>query len=100
MASFTYHFNWEPAKADTNFRKHGVRFEATTAAVMDPLALSLFDADHSESEERWVTLGQGGDRALLVVVHTFDELNSEEAVVRIVSARWATNTERRMYEGR
>ena len=73
MASFTYHFNWEPAKTDTNFRKHGVRFEAATAAVMDPLALSLFDADHSESEE---------------------------AVVRIVSARWATNTERRMYEGR
>ncbi len=64
----------------------------------DPLALSVYDEDHSEQEERWITLGQAVNGSLLVVVHTFEELDGNEARVRLISARPATAHERRQYQ--
>ena len=52
----------------------------------------------SENEERWITLGQTENGSLLVVVHTYQESSDTEAVVRIISARPATNHEQRDYE--
>jgi len=95
---FDYHFEWDPAKAADNRHKHGVGFELVATVFRDPLALSRFDDEHSETEERWVTLGQADNSKLLVVVHTFQELDEHNATVRIVSARPATRHEQRHYE--
>lgn len=64
-------FDWDPAKAATNAAKHGVTFEAAMTVFRDPLALTLFDPDHSVGEERWVTLGETASGNLLVVVDTW-----------------------------
>lgn len=99
MTPFTHHFSWDPEKADANRRKHGVSFEDAATVLADALAVTLYDESHSETEERWVTLGQTVSGVLLVVIHTFEELNPLEAAVRIISARPATAVERRAYEG-
>jgi len=95
---FHYHFEWDLAKAVGNRSKHGVGFELAATVFRDPLALSRFDEEHSEAEERWVTLGQAGNGRLLTVVHTFTEMDEHNATVRIISARLATKREQRDYE--
>lgn len=95
---FYYHFDWDPAKAAGNRRKHGVGFELAATVFQDPLALSCFDEAHSTVEERWVTLGLAGNGRLLVVVHTFENLDEHNSAVRIISARIATKREQRNYE--
>jgi uncharacterized protein len=79
----------------TNWRKHGVSFRLAATVFRDPLALSRYDFEHSQSEERWITLGQAETGQLAVVVHTFEEL-AAEARIRIISARYATARERRI----
>lgn len=95
---FTHHFSWDPRKAEANRRKHGVSFEDAATVLADPLALTVYDEEHSETEERWVTVGEAVSGGLLVVSHTFEELSPQEAAVRIISARPATASERRAYE--
>jgi len=97
-AHFVYRFAWDPAKAAANRRKHGVSFEQAAGVFRDPLALSRYDEEQSESEERWLTLGLSENGALLVVSHTFEELSEQEARVRLISAREATAQERQQYE--
>jgi uncharacterized protein len=94
---FVYLFDWDISKAMANWHKHGVGFEVAATVFQDPLALSRYDVEHSESEERWVTLGKVETGQLVVVVHTFEDL-TEEAWIRIISARYATAHERRQYE--
>lgn len=74
-------------------------FELAATVLRDPLALSRYDVEHSEVEERWITLGLAETGQLLVVVHTVEEISEQEARVRIISARFATAHERRQYEG-
>ena len=62
--------------------------------------LSIVDEDHSEGEERWLTLGQAENGKLLVVVHTYHEMDVRSASIRIISARPATKRERRQYEAK
>ncbi len=93
-----YRFSWDPDKAEANRRKHRVSFEQATALFRDPLALSRYDEEHSETEERWVTLGQAENGTMLVVCHTFEELTPNEAQVRLISAREATSAERAQYQ--
>lgn len=96
--AFQYSFEWDPNKAVANRRKHGIGFEQAATVFRDNLAVSIYDEDHSEDEERWVTLGQAENGALLVVVHTCQEISETEAVIRIISARPATSHEQRDYE--
>jgi uncharacterized DUF497 family protein len=96
--SFAYRFAWDAAKARANWRKHRVSFELAIAVFRDPLALSLYDEEHGEGEERWLTLGQVENGTLLVVSHTFEELDKWEARVRIISARRASSNERAQYQ--
>lgn len=92
------HFEWDPAKAASNLRKHGVSFGEAANVFSDPLALTLCDHNHDEIEERWITLGQTGGRRLVVVVHTWRE--GETLIhVRIISAREATIHELKQYQG-
>jgi uncharacterized DUF497 family protein len=95
---FKLHFEWDPAKESANFRKHGVRFLPAQSVFRDPLAVSRHDDEHDSREERWVTVGQTGDLALVVVVHTYEPVDEEQVLVRIISARRATAHERRNYE--
>ena len=54
---FEYQFEWDPVKAGINYKKHGISFERAAGVFKDPMAISIFDKDHSRFEERWVTLG-------------------------------------------
>jgi uncharacterized protein len=97
-APFVYSFEWDPAKVRENAAKHGIAFELAASVLQDPLALTVYDEDHSETEERWVTLGCAEDGKLLVVIHTFKDSGATGATVRIISAREATRQERNNYE--
>jgi hypothetical protein len=68
------------------------------AVLRDPLAVTVFDADHSDDEERWFTLGSSATGRLLAVAHRYRSLGPDSASARIISAREATRTERRQYE--
>ena len=97
--SYQYHFTWDPAKAIVNRDKHSVSFEQAATLFQDPLAVSIYDDEHSsDNEERWITLGQAENGTLLVVVHTFEETDDDAAEIRLISAREATRNERRQYE--
>ena len=87
------HFEWNAAKAARNFRKHRISFKEASTVFYDPLAVTGVDSDHSEGEERLITFGMSSERRLLVVSHT-----ERGEAIRIISARIATQTERRIYE--
>lgn len=89
---------WDDAKAQSNLLKHGVSFAQAATVMLDPLALTVFDAERSEAEERWFTLGQTSDGHLLAVAHTYQVLETNIARVRLISAREATRPERQQYE--
>lgn len=84
---------WEPIKAKTNWRKHGVTFEQAATVFNDSLSFTIPDPLHSEVEERFVIIGQSIRKRLLVVVHTDRGDN-----IRIISARVANTHERETYE--
>jgi uncharacterized DUF497 family protein len=91
------YFEWDGRKAETNFRKHGVRFEEAALVFDDPFALS--EQDRIENgEQRWQNVGMAGGCLLLLVAHTvrFEEKGVE--VIRIISARRVNRKERRRYE--
>ncbi|QGX39334.1 BrnT family toxin [Permianibacter aggregans] len=94
-----YHFEWDAAKAASNRRKHGISFELAATVFRDPLMLSMFDDEHSEQEERWVTLGKAANQVLVVVVHTWRDEAANAVRIRLISARPATAAERQQYEG-
>lgn len=89
---------WDPVKAQANAKKHGVSFAEAATVLRDPLAVTVFDAGHSDDEERWFTLGSSATGRLLAVAHTYRSLGPDSASARIISAREATRTERRQYE--
>ena len=91
-------FTWDAVKAASNLAKHGVAFVQAAAVLADAMALTVFDEEHSELEERWFTLGMNSDGKLLAVSHTYTATGPASAWVRIISAREATRNERRQYE--
>jgi uncharacterized DUF497 family protein len=86
-------FEWDPRRAAANLRKHGVSFEEATTALRDALALTGRDPDHSHGEARYITFGVSSRNRLLVVAHT-----DRGGLIRIIHARAATKSERRIYE--
>lgn len=86
-------FQWNPDKANSNIKKHGVSFEEAVTVFGDPLAVTISDPDHSVGEFRFLTIGQSTLQRLLVVSHT-----EREGQIRLISARLATRQERRNYE--
>jgi len=93
-----FDFDWDANKARTNLTKHGVSFRLATSVFRDPLALTIFDDEHSDDEDRWVTLGRAQNGQVLVVVHTSEDLSSTQLHLRIISARRADPAEVRDYE--
>lgn len=84
---------WDPAKAESNLRKHRVSFEEAATVLGDPLSVTLDDPDHSESEPRSLLLGRASTSRLLIVAIT-----ERGEAVRLISARPMTPRERRTYE--
>lgn len=93
-----YTFEWDPIKAKENLRKHRISFDRAAEVLADPLALSIVDEEHSEREERWVSLGKDRRGTLLILIHTFSEVSAGECEIRIISARKAHKRETRQYE--
>ena len=86
-------FEWDEAKDSSNQQKHGLEFsEAAELFQSGDEYLEIFDADHSEDEDRFIAIGPIA-RGLIVVVYT----EPEEGVVRIMSAREATHRERSLF---
>ncbi len=91
-----YSFEWDPVKAKSNKAKHKVSFWEATTVFRDSRALTIFDSDHSDVEDRWLTIGFSGSGKLLVTCHTFQE-KDDHASIRIFSSRKATKTESQQY---
>ena len=90
-------FEWDARTNAANERKHGVSFDEAASVFSDEHALLITDPDHSEEEDRFVLLGLSASLRALVVCHCYRE-NAE--VIRIVSARKATRSERTQYNRR
>ena len=93
-----YRFEWDFNKAKTNLTKHKISFEDATSVFKDERAISLFDEKHSDSEERWITIGMDSVTRTLVVIHTFISMDKENTNIRIISARKATKKEQQIYK--
>ena len=89
-------FVWDPGKEKINKRKHKVAFAEACCIFADKYQLNLFDLEHSESEDRWITIGQTTNNKILVVVHTFRKAKDKE-LIRIISARKASKSEVKQY---
>ena len=86
-------FEWDDAKAASNFKKHRVSFDEAVTVFGDSLAITFPDTDHKDGEYRSRTYGMSSCGRLLVVVHTERRNN-----VRIISARKATKYEKNIYK--
>jgi uncharacterized DUF497 family protein len=79
---------WDPAKAQSNLARHGVSFDETASARLDPMARAFEDPDASD-EQRWVALGSSTRLRLLVVMYS----TPNDSVIRLISARKANRKE-------
>jgi len=86
-------FEWDPAKAGANRRKHGVSFHEAVTVFDDPLAITYADPDHSIAERREITIGASARDRLLIVSQA-----DRSGTIRIISVRRATRKERKIYE--
>ena len=86
-------FEWNPLKAEINLKKHQVSFEEAATVFNDPLSVTFPDPDHSVGEDRYLIIGLSVAYKVLVISHTY-----RDDTIRIISAREATNQEKRFYE--
>jgi uncharacterized protein len=87
-------FEWDPAKAASNLRKHGVSFEEAQTPFLDDHALVVDDPEHAADEARFILLGLSASLRMLVLVPV---LRTERGAIRLISARQATRSERATY---
>ena len=88
-------FDWDPAKARENVRKHGISFDEARTVFADENAILLDDPDHSSAEDRFALLELSAPLRVLVVAHCYREGAS---IIRVISARKATRIERAQYD--
>ena len=84
-------FEWDEEKAKINKVKHGISFETAAMVFMDEERIEYFDEEHSEMEDRYITIGFAGD--VLLVVYTY-----RDPKIRLISARIANERERKRYK--
>ena len=85
-------YEWDSSKAAANLKKHQVAFTEAATVFLDPLALTYQDPDHSEGEQRYITLGESTGGRVILVAH----LDRDDRI-RIISARRATRKEAHEY---
>ncbi len=88
-------FDWDPAKAGENIKRHGVSFDEATTVFFDDLAKVAADPGHSSDEDRFVIVGFRSRQRLLLVVHCYRD---RDEVIRLISARTLTKKERKNFE--
>ncbi len=86
-------FEWDDTKAESNLRKHGVSFDEAVTVFGSIATLTIYDAGHSGSEDRFMDIGPSVTGRILVVVYT-----ERGDRIRIIGCRKATHAERRQYE--
>lgn len=89
-------FEWDPEKDKTNKGKHKVTFLEACYVFADKYMLTFYDNEHSEDEDRWVTIGQALNNKTLVVIHTYRKAKGKESV-RLISVRKAAKHEEKQY---
>src|SRR5436853_4981784 len=93
MPKDSLEFEWDPKKAASNLRKHGVSFEEAASVFNDMLATIYEDPDHATSEKRYLTIGTSAKGRLLHIAHA-----DRGERIRIINARQVTRKERELYE--
>jgi len=86
-------FEWDDEKAKSNYKKHGISFDEAATIFNDPRIATISDPDHSEDEERYVSIGKSIIMRIISVIHTYREKR-----IRLISARKATKAEKKTYE--
>jgi len=86
-------YEWDKRKEASNIKDHGVSFHEASTVFLDPYSLSFYDPDHSDDEDRFITLGIAATGKILFVSHT-----DRGMVTRIISARESTKKECEGYE--
>ena len=86
-------FEWDPKKAASNLRKHGVSFEEAVSVFSDLLATVYEDPDHSKREKRFLMIGTSARGRLLHIAYA-----DRGERIRIINARKLTRRERDLYE--
>jgi uncharacterized DUF497 family protein len=91
-------FEWDEKKARANLEKHRIGFEEARTIFADPFLVTFVYEFHSSKEERFISIGLSERNRVLLAVHTEREEQNETIVIRIISCRKATQTERKRYE--
>lgn len=89
----TLRIEWDPRKASSNLRKHGIAFTEAATVFADPLSLTIEDPEHSLGENRFIIIGQSHRGRTVIVSHM-----EQGDTIRIISARMAAKREKRAYE--
>lgn len=85
-------FDWNKEKAQRNLGKHGISFDEAKTVFDDEMFITFVDDEHSDDEERYITLGLSSSGRLLMVAHA-----DRGDTIRIISARKATKNEENFY---
>ena len=97
MLQLNMNFEWNEEKNNINQKKHGISFEEAKEVFNDPLQISKLDYRFNYFEERWITIGSTNNYKILVVANLFFTKKGDE-IIRIISARKATKSERKNYD--
>lgn len=92
-------FDWGTDKERRNIRRHRLDFRRAASIFRDPNQIVIYDDEHSDFEERWITIGIDSGGVLRVVVHTVEQIDNDTLKIRIISARKAESPEIRQYRG-
>ena len=84
-------------KEKRNLRRHKVNFRRAVTVFRDPNHLTIYDEEHSQDEDRWITIGIDSDGVVRVVIHTFEPINEDSVEIRTISARKAESEEIEQY---
>ena len=88
-------FEWDPMKNEVNIKKHGIDFSEAETVFEDERAVTIYDEEHSNGEDRFTIIGISRKLRELAVCHCF---RNEDEITRIISARRATKNESKLYE--
>ena len=89
-------FEWDEKKNQANLKKHKISFDKAAYVFSDIEAITIFDNEHSEEEERWITIGSIKNTDIIVVIHT-ERIKNKKEYIRIISARKADKEETKEY---
>jgi uncharacterized DUF497 family protein len=91
-------FEWNENKAKENLRKHKVSFDEAKTIFGDSFVITFPDDFHSNEENRFISIGISINNRTLLVVHTEQDKAENVIIIRLISSRKATASEREIYE--